>query len=268
MPFAGVQQNPESMFKRTDVQPYLSVTLCSNPNDQQCRMQLHPHLRAGYQSYRDRINENIRPTSCEMTGTYRGRSRHRLPRREGARIAGRTGGVPQYVPADMYRCVPTWHGIPAKAFQVSLPAAHLPRYSRESVPGSLSCRPPATVFPRKRSRCSFLPSTWHGIPAKAFQVSFSAVHLARNPRESVSGSTSYRPPGTESLRKCSRWHLSAVHLARNPRESVPGSISLPSTCHGIPAKAFQVASPCCPPVTAVPLIMGCRGFSAGQISSL
>ena len=120
------------MFKRTDVQPYLSVTLCSNPNDQQCRMQLHPHLRAGYQSYRDRINENIRPISCEMTGTYCGRSRHRLPRREGARSAGRTGGAPQYVPADMY--------------------------------------PPATVFLRKRSRCLFPPSTCHGIPAKAFQV--------------------------------------------------------------------------------------------------
>ena len=125
------------MFKRTDVQPYLSVTLCSNPNDQQCRMQLHPHLRAGYQSYRDRINENIRPISCEMTGTYRGRSRHRLPRREGARIAGRPGGAPQYVPADMY--------------------------------------PPATESLRKRSRCPFLPSTWHGFPAKVFQVSLPAV---------------------------------------------------------------------------------------------
>ena len=129
------------MFKRTDVQPYLSVTLCSNPNDQQCRMQLHPHLRAGYQSYRDRINENIRPTSCEMTGTYRGRSRHRLPRREGARIAGRTGGVPQYVPADMY--------------------------------------PPATESPRKRSRwetssgSTFLPSTCLSVPADVLAVNGS-----------------------------------------------------------------------------------------------
>ena len=129
------------MFKRTDVQPYLSVTLCSNPNDQQCRMQLHPHLRAGYQSYRDRINENIRPISCEMTGTYRGRSRHRLPRREGARIAGRTGGAPQYVPADMY--------------------------------------PPATVFLRKRSRwetssgSTFLPSTCHSVPADVLAVNGS-----------------------------------------------------------------------------------------------
>ena len=41
----------------------------------------------------------------------------------------------------------------------------------------------------------------------------------------------------------------AVHLPRNPRESVPGSLS------------------CRPPGTAVPLIMGCRGFSAGQMSS-
>ena len=164
------------MFKRTDVQPYLSVTLCSNPNDQQCRMQLHPHLRAGYQSYRDRINENIRPISCEMTGTYSGRSRHRLPRREGARIAGRPGGAPQYVPADMY--------------------------------------PPATVSPQKCVRCHLLPSTCHGIPAKAFQVSFSASHLPRNPRKSVPCSTS-----------------------------------------------------CLPPAAAVPLIMGCRDFSAGQISS-
>ena len=129
------------MFKRTDVQPYLSVTLCSNPNDQQCRMQLHPHLRAGYQSYRDRINENIRPVSCEMTGTYRGRSRHRLPRREGARCAGRTGGVPQYVPADMY--------------------------------------PPGTEPPRKRSRwetssgSTFLPSTCHSVPADVLAVNGS-----------------------------------------------------------------------------------------------
>ena len=136
-----MQQNPESMFKRTDVQPYLSVTLCSNPNDQQCRMQLHPHLRAGYQSYRDRINENIRPISCEMTGTYRGRSRHRLPRREGARIAGRPGGAPQYVPADMY--------------------------------------PPGSEPPRKRSRwetssgSTFLPSTCHSVPADVLAVNGS-----------------------------------------------------------------------------------------------
>ena len=114
--------------------------------------------------------QNIRPVSCEMTGTYRGRSRHRLPRREGARSAGRTGGAPQYVPADMY--------------------------------------PPATVFLRKRSRCHFLPSTCHGIPAKVFQVS-----------------------------------LPAVHLPRNPRKSVSGVLSLLPTCHGNPAKACQVSHP-------------------------
>ena len=112
-------------------------------------------------------------------------------------------------------------------------AVHLARYFCESVPGGIS-----------------LPSTWHGIPAKAFQVSFSAFHL---PRFS--------------------------------RESVPGASSPPSTCHGFPAKAFQVSFPAShlarnscksvpgvfprrPPGTAVPLIMGCRGFSAGQISSL
>ena len=201
-----------------------------------------------------------------MTGTYRGRSRHRLPRREGARIAGRTGGVPQYVPADMYRCVPTWHGIPAKAFQVSLPAAHLPRFSCESVPGVSSCCPPGTESLRKRSRCPFPPPTWHGNPAKACQVSFPAAHLPRNPRKSVPGVTFCLPPATVSPQKCVRCHL------------------LPSTWHGIPAKAFQVSfsashlprnprksvpcsTSCLPPAAAVPLIMGCRDFSAGQISS-
>ena len=226
-----------------------------------------------------------------MTGTYRGRSRHRLPRREGARCAGRTGGVPQYVPADMYppgteslrkrsRCLfppSTWHGIPAKAFQVSFPAVHLPRNPCESVPGVLSCRPPATESLRKCSRCLFPPSTWHGNPAKACQVSFPAAHLPRFSRESVPGVSSRRPPATESLRKCSRcpiplptWHgipakvfqvsFPAVHLPRNPCESVPGVSSRrppateslrkcsrclfpPSTCHGIPAKAFQVSLP-------------------------
>ena len=82
---------------------------------------------------------------------------------------------------------PTWHGFSAKAFQVSLSAVHLARFSCESVPGVTSCRPPGTEFPRKRVRCPFLPSTWHGIPAKVFQVSLPAVHLARNPRKSVPG---------------------------------------------------------------------------------
>ena len=137
----------------------------------------------------------------------------------------------------------TWHGIPAKAFQVAFPAIHLARNSRESVPGVLSCLPPGTEFPRKCSRCPFLPPTWHGIPAKAFQVS-----LLR------------RPPATVSLQKRSRchflpptWHgipakawqvsFPASHLARFSSESVPGGISLPSTRHGFPAKAFQVSLP-------------------------
>ena len=136
-----------------------------------------------------------------MTGTYRGRSRHRLPRREGARSAGRPGGAPQYVPADMYppateslrkrsRCpfLPsTWHGIPAKVYQVFFPAAHLARNPRKSVSGSTSCLPPGTVSPQKCTRCPFPPPTWHGIPAKAFQVSHPASHLPRNPCESVPG---------------------------------------------------------------------------------
>ena len=163
-----------------------------------------------------------------MTGTYRGRSRHRLPRREGARCAGRTGGVPQYVPADMYppgteslrkrsRCLfppSTWHGIPAKAFQVSFPAVHLPRNPCESVPGVLSCRPPATESLRKCSRCLFPPSTCHGIPAKVFQVSLPAVHLPRNPCKSVPGVTSCRPPATVFPAKAFQVSLPAVHLAR------------------------------------------------------
>ena len=48
------------------------------------------------------------------------------------------------------------------------------------------------------------PSTRHGISAKAFQVSLPASHLARNSRESVPGSFSCRPPGTEFPRKRSR----------------------------------------------------------------
>ena len=41
-------------------------------------------------------------------------------------------------------------------------AVHLARNSCKSVSGSTSCRPPATVSPRKRSRCPFLPPTCHG----------------------------------------------------------------------------------------------------------
>ena len=144
---------------------------------------------------------------------------------------------------------PTWHGIPAKVFQVSFPASHLARFSRESVPGVLYCRPPGTVFLRECSRCPFLLPTWHGFPARVFQVSFSAAHLARFSCESVPGVLLCRSPGTVFLRKCSRCpfppptchgipakacqvSFPAVHLARNPCESVPGDISLLSTCHG------------------------------------
>ena len=104
------------------------------------------------------------------------------------------------------RHVPTCHGFPAKAFQVSLPAVHLPRNPCKIVSGVTFCRPPGTVFPQKRSRCPFPPPTWHGIPAKACQVSFPCC-----------------PPGTEIPQKRSRWH-------------VP-----PSTWHSFPAKACQVA---------------------------
>ena len=83
-------------------------------------------------------------------------------------------------------------------------AFHLPRNSCKSVSGSTSCRPPGTESPQKRSRCLSPPSTWHGISAKAFQVSLSASHLARNPRESVPGSFSRRPPGTEFPQKRGR----------------------------------------------------------------
>ena len=156
------------------------------------------------------------------------------------------------------RHVPTCHGFPAKAFQVSLPAVHLPRNPCESVPGVSSRRPPATVSPQKCVRCHLLPSTWHGIPAKAFQVSFSASHLARNPCKIVSGVPSRFPPATESPQKRVRCPFPAAHLARKSRESVPGVLSrcppgteslqkrvrclfpLP-TCYGIPAKVFQVA---------------------------
>ena len=93
----------------------------------------------------------------------------------------------------------TCHGIPAKAFQVSFSAFHLPRNSCKSVPGVIFCLPPATEFLQKRSRCHFLPSTWHGIPAKVFQVSFPAVHLLRNHHKSVPGGISCCPPGTASL---------------------------------------------------------------------
>ena len=146
----------------------------------------------------------------------------------------------------------TWHGIPAKVFQVSFPAVHLARNSSESVPGASSP-----------------PSTWHGIPAKACQVALPVVHLARNPRESVPGVSS--PPSTchGISAKAFQVSLPASHLARNPRKSVAGvflclppgtesprkrsrCLSLPSTCHGFPAKVFQVSFPASPPGTEFP----------------
>ena len=99
---------------------------------------------------------------------------------------------------------PTCHGFPARVFQVSHPAAHLARNPCESVAGVSSCRPPGTESLRKRGRCLLLPSTWHGISAKVFQVSFSASHLPRFSCKSVPGSTSCRPPATVFLQKCSR----------------------------------------------------------------
>ena len=171
----------------------------------------------------------------------------------------------------------TCHGFPTKACQVSLPAAHLPRYPRKSVPGVPSRCPPATVSPQKRVRCLILPPTWHGIPAKSFQVAPLAAHLAQYSRESVPGSLFRLPPGTEILRKCSRclilpptWHgipakvfqvaPLAAHLPRYPRKSVSGVPSRrspgteiprkcsrcpfpPPTWHGNPAKVFQVSFP-------------------------
>ena len=158
----------------------------------------------------------------------------RFPRKSVPGVSSRRPPGTEF-PRKCSRCLSppsTWHGISAKAFQVSLSASHLARNSRESVPGGIS-----------------LPSTWHGFPAKAFQVSFPAVHLARNSRKSVAGSTSYRPPGTEFLQKCSRCLFSAVHMARYSSESVPGASSPPSTWHGIPAKAFQVPLLRLPPAT-------------------
>ena len=102
---------------------------------------------------------------------------------------------------------------PRKCSKWHLPAFHLARYSCESVPGSFFRCPPGTEFLQKCSRCLFLPSTWHGFPAKVFQVSFPAVHLARFSCKSVPGVSSCRPPGTEFLQKCSRcpFPLSTCH---------------------------------------------------------
>ena len=138
----------------------------------------------------------------------------------------------------------TWHGIPAKAFQVAFPAIHLARNPRKSVPGGFSCHPPGTEIPQTRSRCSFPPSTWHGFPAKVFQVSLLAVHLPRFSCESVPSVSSRRPPATVFPQKRSR------------------CLFLPSTWHGIPAKAFQVAFPAVPlprfSCESVPGVSSCR----------
>ena len=142
--------------------------------------------------------------------------------------------------AGVFLCLPPGTESPRKRSRWHLPASHLARNSCESVPGVLSCRPPATESPRKCSRCHFLPSTWHGIPAKVFQVSLPASHLPRYSCESVPGGISLlstchsipakvfqvasfrRPPGTEFQRKCSRCLFSAFHLARFSSESIPG----------------------------------------------
>ena len=134
-------------------------------------------------------------------------------------VSGSTSCLPPgtVFPQKRVRCpIPpsTWHGNPAKACQVAPLASHLARKSRESVPGVTSCRPPATEFPQKRSRCHLLPPTCYGFPAKVCQVSPSAVHLARYSRKSVPGVLLCRPPATESPQKRVRWHL------------------LPSTCCG------------------------------------
>ena len=110
------------------------------------------------------------------------------------------------VPGVLSPCPPGTESL-QKRSRWHLSAIHLPRNSRKSVPGVIFCLPPATEFLQKRSRCHFLPSTCHGIPAKAFQVSFSAFHLARNSRESVPGVFPCRPPATESPQKCARWHF-------------------------------------------------------------
>ena len=165
------------------------------------------------------------------------------------------------IPAKAFQVshpVSTWHGNPAKAFQVACPAFHLAQFPCKSVSGVPSRLPPATEFPQKRVRCPIPPSTCHGIPAKACQVSHPASHLPRNPRKSVSGVLSLLPTWHGNPAKAFQVSPSASHLLRFPRKSVsgvtfcrpPGTVfpqkrsrcpSLLPTCHGIPAKAFHVA---------------------------
>ena len=106
---------------------------------------------------------------------------------------------------------------------MAFPTVHLARFSRESVSGVLSCRPPGTVFLRECSR-------WH----------LPAFHLARYSRESVPGVTSRLPTWHGIPAKAFQVAFPTVHLARYSCKSVPGVSSPPSTWHGIPAKAFQV----------------------------
>ena len=150
--------------------------------------------------------------------------------------------------------LPTCHGIPAKVFQVShsclppatvfsqkcvrwhLPASHLLRFSRKSVPGvsflpstchgflakvcqvASPCLPPATVFPQKRARCL--------IPA---------FHLPRFSRKSVSGGISLPPTCYSFPTKACQVACSTSHLTQNPGENVPGDTFLPSTWHDVHA---------------------------------
>ena len=243
---------------------------------------------------------------------------HHLARKSRESVSGSTSCLPPgtEIPRKRSRChfLPsTCHGIPVKVFQVSPSAVHLPRFSRESVPGVLFRLPPGTEIPRKRVRCLSPPSTCHGIPAKACQVAPLAFHLLRQFLSSwdvgtfqqgklVVFSKKRATIGTPEVGECV--HLSenhdvsippstchgfpakvcqvspsAVHLARYSRKSVPGVLlcflpateSLrkcsrclfpPSTCHGIPAKVFQVSLPAVHlprnPCKSVPGVLSCR----------
>ena len=111
-----------------------------------------------------------------MTGTYCGALPVLPAQRAPSLLGSRCRLRPLYVPPS------TCYGFPAKVCQVASP-----------------CRSPDTESLRKRSRCPFSLPTWHGIPAKVFQVSFPAVHLLRNHHKSVPGGISCCPPGTASL---------------------------------------------------------------------
>ena len=169
-------------------------------------MQPHPHP-AGYLSYRDSIN-NL--TSEHHASIMRDDRDIQRPKPASAPEKGRgpqCGKDRRSATVCPCRCVPP---------------------GCKSVSGSTSCLPPATVSLQKCIRCPFPPSTWHGISAKAFQVSLPASHLARNPCESVPGVSSRCPPATEPPRKRSRWETSS------------GSTFLPSTCHSVPADVLAV----------------------------